>query len=529
MAPTTVPTAKDVKVTSQGVHAFTQEMGWDVETRRSKYPTKYKYNPKTKEQFKLIVREYSRMEEEKDKRQFGSLLDSLARMKAGDRVEPRWGEVMKVVSPFLEIGEYGAMAAAAAMYDAVDSPEQRNGLLAQTNDEVRHVTQCGYLSQYFASQYYDPAGWTDIRKTRFGGALLQPDKNTIVDQFVSGDPVQMSLNLQLVAEAAFTNPLIVALTEYAAANGDEITPTIFLSIESDELRHMANGYQTIVSVVDDADNMKYLQTDVENAFWIQHKFLTPFIGAVFEYGSVHRGDSWARIWERWIYEDWGGVWLGRLGKFGLESPKNLPDAKKDTIWGHHYAFAAAFALWPLNGIRLELPNKQDYEWFEKEYPGYFDEIGNVLDAWQEEGVEDPANHRLPVENFIESTIPLYFCRVCQMPTLLPTLYDGLTNLRLIEWGGRKHALCSEWCERMYLKEPERYNGQNWFEQFDGWDIADIARASGALRSDGKTLQAQPHLRSEKMWTIDDLAACKITIHDPLGTEGPYDGAFASKN
>lgn len=358
---TTVKLAKDVKVTSQGVHSFTQEMGWDVETRRSKYPTKYKFNPKTKEQFKLIVREYSRMEEEKDKRQFGSLLDSLARMKAGDRVEPRWGEVMKVVSPFLEIGEYGAMAAAAAMYDAVDSPEQRNGLLAQTNDEVRHVTQCGYLSQYFASQYYDPAGWTDIRKTRFGGALLQPDKNTIVDQFVAGDPVQMSLNLQLVAEAAFTNPLIVALTEYAAANGDEITPTIFLSIESDELRHMANGYQTIVSVVDDADNMKYLQTDVENAFWIQHKFLTPFIGAVFEYGSVHRGDSWARIWERWIYEDWGGVWLGRLGKFGLESPKNLPDAKKDTIWGHHYAFAAAYAVWPMNGIRLELPNKQDYE------------------------------------------------------------------------------------------------------------------------------------------------------------------------
>ena len=260
--------APTAKVTPQGVHQWLSEFGWDVDSRRSKYPTKYKFNKNTKEQFKLIVGEYSRMEEEKDSRQFGSLLDSLARLSAGSRVEPRWAEVMKLVSNFLEVGEYGAMGTSAALWDAVESPEQRNGYLAQVEDEVRHVTQCGYLANYFATQYQDPAGFTDFRKFRFAHPFFGPDRNCVLDHALSGDPVQMSVNLQLVAEAAFTNPLIVAMCEVAAANGDEVTPTIFLSIESDELRHMANGYQTIVSVVDDPDNMQYLQTDIDNAFWI---------------------------------------------------------------------------------------------------------------------------------------------------------------------------------------------------------------------------------------------------------------------
>src|SRR5207253_2719995 len=160
------------------------------------------------------------------------------------------------------------------------------------------------------------------------------------------------------------------------------TPTIFLSIESDELRHMANGYQTIVSVVDDPDNMEYLQTDIDNAFWINHKFITPFVGAAFDYFAKNKTTPWAKTWDKWIYEHWA-----------------------------------------------------------------------------EDGYDDPANHALGVDLFINGKIPVYICRVCQMPTIMPTFYDGLTNVRILEYGGRKHALCSEWCERMYLKEPERYTGQ----------------------------------------------------------------------
>ena len=58
--------APTAKVTPQGVHQWLQEFGWDVDSRRAKYPTKYKFNKNTKEQFKLIVREYSRQARRED-------------------------------------------------------------------------------------------------------------------------------------------------------------------------------------------------------------------------------------------------------------------------------------------------------------------------------------------------------------------------------------------------------------------------------------------------------------------------------
>ena len=515
----------DVAVTAQDVHLWMQDLGWDFPGRRSKYPSKYTFDPGTREQFKLIVGEYCRMEEEKDDRQYGSLLDSLARLEAGRRVEPRWAEMMKFVSNFLELGEYASIGGSALLYDAVTSPEQRNGYLAQVEDEVRHTNQLGYLKKYFATQYSDPAGFTDGRRHRHGNPLFWSNRQQACEAFLSGDPVNVSLNLQLVAEACFTNPLVVAMTQWAAANGDEITPTIFLSIQSDELRHMANGYHTIVSVVNEPENMRYLQDDLENAFWIQHRGFTPMVGRAFEYGSVRRAEPWAETWDRWVYEDWGGIWMGRFGRFGLKSPRNLPDAKRDAYWGHHDAFATMYALWPFIGIRLELPTPRDADWFEQHYPGWYGSIGRIFEEWRKLGVESPASHFLPVEWLTEKGKHLTVCRVCQSPLLKLTPPDPGSkvtaknptgcDLRILEYGGRKHAFCSEWCERMYLTEPERYTAQNFFEIYDGWELSEIVRATGALRSDGRTLTAQPHLGSDRLWTIQDLAACRIVVRNAL--------------
>jgi hypothetical protein len=518
-----VPTPRDIKVGAQDVHRWIQDMGWDVPGGRSKYPTKYRFDGGTREQFKLIVGEYCRMETEKDDRQYGSLLDSLARLQAGSRIEPRWAESMKFVTSFLELGEYASIGGSAMLLDAVVSPEQRNGYLAQVEDEVRHTNQLGYLKKYFASQYYDPSGFTGARGHRHGNPLFWNNRQQACETFVSGDPVLISLNLQMVAEACFTNPLVVAMTEWAAANGDEVTPTVFLSIQSDELRHMANGYQTIVSVIENDHNMQYLQTDLENAFWIQHRGFSSMVGRAFEYGAVNRAEPWAQTWNNWVIEDWGGIWMGRFSKFGLESPKNLADASRDAYWAHHDSFAVAYALWPFIGYRIELPNDTDKEWFERHYPGWYSSIGRIFDRWKEIGVEDPANRTSPIEHLIELGKVLHICRVCQSPLLAlapqnqrsgSTLSPNAVQTRVIEYGGRKHALCSDWCERMYLQEPERYTGENFLEIFDGWELSEIVRATGGVRSDGRTLVAQPHLNSERLWTLDDLAATRIVVRDP---------------
>lgn len=505
----------DAKLGPQEVHRWLQDFKWSFGERESKYATKYTYDPGTREQFKLVVGEYCRMEEEKDERQYGSLLDSLARLNAGGRMSPRWAEVMKVAYNFLEVGEYSALVTSALLTDTATSAEQRNGYLAQVMDEVRHTVQTGYLSHYIAKHHYDPAGAYDMRKVRYSSPFFAPCQRTIVDGFAAGDPVQCSLNLQLVAEAAFTNPLIVALSEWAAVNGDQVTPTVFLSIESDELRHMANAYHTIVSVVNNPDNLRYLQTDIENAFWIQHRFLTPFIGLVLEYGGEQKVEPWAKTWNRWIYEDWAGIWLGRFSKFGVKTPAPMPEAKQEAYFGHHFAFLAGYATWPLNNARLQIPSQREFEWFEREYPGWYNKVGYILDAWRRAKVDDPATGYIPISTFAENNVPLYFCRVCQVPTIVPDPAEGLAKMRILEYGGRKHALCSQWCERMFLLEPERYQRATFDEQFHGWELSEIVRAIGGVRSDGKTLIAQPHLRGERLWTLDDLKSCGVYMHSPL--------------
>jgi hypothetical protein len=80
-----------------------------------------------------------------------------------------------------------------------------------------------------------------------------------------------------VGETAYTNPLFVALTEVAALNGDHATPSVFLSIQSDESRHMANGYATLAAVISEPENHAFLQADLDRVFWRNHVFLDPLL------------------------------------------------------------------------------------------------------------------------------------------------------------------------------------------------------------------------------------------------------------
>jgi hypothetical protein len=101
-----------------------------------------------------------------------------------------------------------------------------------------------------------------------------------------------------------------------------------------------------------------------------------------------------------------------------------------------------------------------------------------------------------------------------MPCVLPR--PDISTMRVKQHGGKTHAFCTEACEFIFDEDPQRYLGyQTFYELYDGYDFADYVRENGLLRSDGKTLMAQPSLDDDKMWTIDDLAALKVEIKDPL--------------
>ncbi|MGE0680418.1 MAG: aromatic/alkene/methane monooxygenase hydroxylase/oxygenase subunit alpha [Candidatus Binatia bacterium] len=473
----------------------------------TKYQTRFHIPKKAKDPFRHLIRDYMAMELEKDNRQYG-FLDGAVRMDNPNQVTERFAEAMKPAMAILPFAEYAAGKCQGLLISAVDNEELRNGYLMQMLDEVRHVQQEMYLGRYYMKHYHDPAGF-DISQKGFGSHFLASAGRAFFETFIAGDPIECSISLQVVGETAFTNPLFVAFPNTAAANGDQATPTVFLSIQSDEARHMANGYATLVTVLSDDRNLPLIQEALDKYFWRGHIFIDAFLGTLTDYFSTNRVGAYKNMWQQWIMEDWVGSFIARLEKFGLKAPRWLPQAQENINWVNHSAAMAAYALWPVAFWRYDAPTEKDREWFESQYSGWNTHYGKFWEAYST--MTDPKQGQIPAQLF-PSLPPL--CQVCQMPCVFPR--PDISWARVVEKAGKKRAFCSEPCEWMFDLEPQRYLGhQSWYERFDGWDLADVITELGYIRPDGKTLIAQPHLNSDKMWTIDDIRRLKFEIKDPL--------------
>ena len=151
--------------------------------------------------------------------------------------------------------------------------------------------------------------------------LTNPGLN-MLSHFMVGDPIQCAFTLQVVAETAFTNVVFVATPDVAARNGDFTLPTTYLSVQSDEARHISNGYATLLTVLQDDHNAPLIERDLQQAFWINHAFIDIFSAVVIEYFSRDRSDpeSFLDKWDRWVRDDWHRAYIMKLGKLGPEHP-----------------------------------------------------------------------------------------------------------------------------------------------------------------------------------------------------------------
>jgi methane monooxygenase component A alpha chain len=163
---------------------------------------------------------------------------------------------------------------------------------------------------------------------------------------------------------------------------------------------------------------------------------------------------------------------------------------------------------------LSLPDEEDMEWFEANYPGWDAHYGKILREWKALGCEDPSSGFIPVQWLIQNGHQIYVDRVSQVP-FCPTLSKASGSLRVHEFNGQKHSFSDDWGERMWLSEPERYECQSVFEQYSGRELSDVVVEGNGVRSDGKTLIGQPHVRGDKLWTVEDLKRINCVFADPL--------------
>jgi len=508
-------------------HEKIQELSWTptfVEPV-DKYPTDYTFEkaPK-KDPLKQVLRSYFPMEEEKDNRVFGAM-DGAIRGNMFRQVQERWMEWQKLFLSIIPFPEISAARAMPLAINAVPNPEVHNGLAIQMVDEVRHSTIQMNLKRLYMNHYIDPAGF-DITEKGFANCYAGTIGRQFGEGFITGDAITAAnVYLTIVAETAFTNVLFVAMPGEAAANGDYLLPTVFHSVQSDESRHISNGYSIILMALADERNRQLLERDLRYAWWNNHAVVDAAIGTFIEYGTKDRRkdrESYAEMWRRWIYDDYYRSYLVPLEKYGLAIPHDLVEEAWNRIWnkGYIHEVAQFFATgWFANYWRIDGMDDDDFEWFEHKYPGWYDKYGKWWERYSDYSVKN-GHKPIAFEAGAEYEYP-HRCWTCMVPCLIreDTVVD--------EVDGQVRTYCSEtchWTDKVAFR-PEyegrstpsmgRLAGQReWETLHHGKDVADIMQESGFVRDDGRTLVPQPHLDLDpkKMWTLDEVKG--ITLQSP---------------
>ncbi|MGB6613101.1 MAG: hypothetical protein WBE95_03380, partial [Trebonia sp.] len=404
-------------------HQKIQELSWEPQYHQpvSHYGTDYSFRKaQKKDPLKQVLRSYFPMQEEKDHRVYGAQ-DGAIRGNMFRQVQERWLEWQKLFLSIIPLPEISAARAMPLLFRTVPNPELHNGQAIQMIDEVRHSTIQQNLKRLYMNNYIDPAGFNSSLRD-FQNDYCGTIGRQFAEGFITGDAITAaSIYLTIVAETAFTNTLFVAMPAEAAANGDYLLPTVFHSVQSDESRHISNGYATLLMALSDESNHQLLQRDLRYAWWNNHRVVDAAIGTFIEYGTKDRRkdrESYAEMWRRWIYDDYYRSYLVPLEKYGLVIPHDLIEEAWNQIWNKGYVHEVAqfFATgWLANYWRIDPMTDKDFEWFEYKYPGWYDRYGKWWENYNR--LSRPNGHHPIVAEDVDYQYP-HRCWTCMVPCLV---------------------------------------------------------------------------------------------------------------
>ena len=360
---------------------------------------------------KQVLRSYFPMQEEKDNRVYGAL-DAALRGDMFRNVEPRWVEWMKLFLAIIPFPEISAARSMAMVGRLAPGEELRTGFTMQMVDEFRHSTIQMNLKKWYMENYIDPAGF-DITEAAFGKCYATTIGRQFAEGFLTGDAITAAnIYLTVVAETAFTNTLFVAMPSEAARNGDYALPTVFLSVQSDESRHIGNGHSMLMAMINDPANHNCWSAISE----IRVSGRTTRSSMPRSEPSSSTAPPTATR-TRSPMPNSGTAGSSRITtaptccrwrKYGIKIHHDDVAAAWDRIVKKNYVHKTAqfFSVgWPLNFWRIEAQTEQDFEWFEHKYPGWYAEFGDFW-KWTPSFPFRAEEHRLQWRRWLRLSAPL---------------------------------------------------------------------------------------------------------------------------
>jgi YHS domain-containing protein len=455
--------------------------------------------------FKTFVREYCEQELEKDDRHY-ALLEASSRLNTKEP-DARWMEAMKFGLSNLVGVEYAAARAMGRMARTVAPVELRQGYMMQMLDEMRHSNLEMNVIRHHLKHWEDPAGYDIVAKAgvnSVGSAIFR----SMVEDVMTSDPIETSIGLQTFIETAYTNVFFVGLSSAASRAGDDMLASTLLTIQSDEARHMANGWATLSALLQDDRNIPMIQEAMDKWSWRMHCSFGTGNLLFCDYFVRDRQESAKEMTMRWVFDEFYGGFYQKLERFGIKPPKFLDQMISDMDWTSHSTALYLFGAWPVFFHRFDPISDEEMDWFEKKYPGFYTHFGKFWEAYR--NCTDPDEGRVILKEL--GGLP-NFCQVCQRPTIFPR--PDINTGRSYQYKGKNYVLCSDGCEHIFSREADRYIGsKSFYDLYEGMELSQITQQLGYVRDDGKTLMAQPLLKPKRMWTLDDLKRCDYVVARP---------------
>jgi phenol hydroxylase P3 protein len=395
--------------------------------------------------FRLTVDAYVKYQAEKDKRLY-AVLDSFAQSQGHLGLsDASYLNAMKLFLQGVTKLEYAAHRHFAYLARHLDGPGPRFASLCQSLDELRHAqTQIHTLSGY--NKYY--SGFHSWPKMHDRVWYLSVPKSFFDDAMTAG-PFEFLTSISFSFEYLLTNLLFVPFMSGAAFNGDLPTMTFGFSAQSDESRHMTLGLEVIKFMLEqDEGNVPIVQDWIDKWFWRGYRLMS-LVAQMMDYMLPKPVMSWKEAFELYFEQQMMEGLFPDLAYYGITPPRHVEHAIAEKgILSHQvywvlkqFTFAAAFHTSEVGDEKMA--------WLAEQYPDTFESL------YQPRLMKSRA---LAAEGK-----PSYFpglpqlCQVCQIPMLFTEPGDPKTICqRHTEYKGETYHFCSDGCEWIFHREPEKY-------------------------------------------------------------------------
>lgn len=398
---------------------------------------------KWEEPYRTTFNEYVKGQQSKNASVY-AVQNAVGRVENFQKLSSPWISALKLYSATFALAEFAAVVGnlKGARFGRTSAWRTMANLGAL--DEMRH-TEIPLTIMHELVKWDPQFDW--VHRLYHSNNWIAIAARHMVDELLIGsDAIEAAISTNFVFETGFTNLQFLGLSALANGAGDYMFEEMSQSIQTDEARHAQIG-PPVLRVVAEADP-QYAQYLVDKWFWRSWHLFAVVTGFSMDYLTPleARQNSFKEFMQEWVLDQF----LGSLKEFGLSRPWYWDTFVEELDYYHHMVYVSAYTYRSTTWFNMPMPSPEERAWLKSKYPQSWPKMEPIWNRIQERWKDcDPG-----VDMGVHGTSIIGFCDMCQI--VLSSGTPQKNSARTLKHGNDKYIFCSEPCQWIFEKEPQKY-------------------------------------------------------------------------